>query len=62
MWICDRCAHDVCAVIHTPFGYLRITQFTDGVPEQVQEALWRNCRTKTSKAWCSICATTPVVW
>ena len=45
---------------HT-LGYLRITQFSEGVPEQVKEAL-TDCRTRRSKDWCSTSATIQEDW
>ena len=45
---------------HT-LGYLRITQFSEGVPEQVKEPS-QNCRTRRSKDWCSTSATTQAAW
>ena len=37
-WICAPSAPDV-YVRTTTLGYLRITQFSEGVPQQVQEAI-----------------------
>ena len=45
---------------HT-LGYLRITQFSEGVPEQVKEAL-KELQNKEIEGWCSTSATIQADW